>query len=188
VRRRKAPPKAGSSRTAQLEEKLNDLVVLLKSQQERGQHPQPTPQPRVSQPSISLGTSTSVSNAPSEAGLHSVLTPISTPQSLASNGSEPSAAEAEECFRLFREEMLPYSPFLHFPPALTAAQLREERPFLWLAILSVSLRTFPRQTVAAEEVRVVLAQKLLMQHERSLDLLQGLLVYMTWYDAPRPTP
>ena len=89
--------------------------------------------------------------------------------------------EAEEYFRRFRDDMLPYSPFLHFPPSMTAMKLREDRPFLWLVIMSIGLRTFPRQSIVTEEVRNIIAQKLIVEHERSLDLLQGLLVYLTWY-------
>ena len=156
-------------------------MVLLKSQQGGDQRPPSAPAPHASQPPFGLGTSTSASDAPSEAGPPSAQTAMSTPQSLTSNGCDLSPAEAEGCFLLFRDEMLPHSPILYLPPTLTAAQLREERPFLWLTIMSISLRVFPQQTTVSEEVRATLAQKLLVEHERNLDLLQGLLVYMTWY-------
>lgn len=59
--------------------------------------------------------------------------------------------------------------------------LRRCKPFLLLAILTISARADRQQQIRLEiELRQSLSNKVIMKGEKSLDLLQGLLVYLCW--------
>ncbi|KAL4996673.1 hypothetical protein BDV10DRAFT_171600 [Aspergillus recurvatus] len=82
----------------------------------------------------------------------------------------------------FLHSMMPHFPFVVLPTTATVGELRESAPFLFLAILSVSVtddRTLKR--VLDEEVRAALAERMvLMRHPPSLETLQGLLIVLAW--------
>jgi hypothetical protein len=65
-------------------------------------------------------------------------------------------------------------------PSETPATLRQDRPILWQCILAVSTKSLPRRQALGSHLRALFAEKLIAQHERSLDLLLGLLAYMGW--------
>ncbi len=87
--------------------------------------------------------------------------------------------EAEECLLRFRTS-LRHFPFIHIPASTTAAQIRRERPVLWLCILGMSTKSASRQKALGTRIRSVFAERLIAQNERSLDVLLGLLAYMGW--------
>ncbi|KAH7019897.1 hypothetical protein EDB80DRAFT_771703 [Ilyonectria destructans] len=77
---------------------------------------------------------------------------------------------------------------LHFPcivlkPEETVASLAATRPFVLLAILASASgsRTLQGHTLYDEEFRKVLGLKFVAGGERSLELLQGMLIYCAWY-------
>lgn len=88
--------------------------------------------------------------------------------------------ECEECLTHFREFKLKYFPFVHIPSEMTAAELREVRPFLWLCIMSISTKSTARQKALAHEIRKTVAQVMLLESEKSIDLLVGLLIFLGW--------
>ena len=60
--------------------------------------------------------------------------------------------------------------------------LRDEKPFLFLNVLTMAAQKFPGlQGTLEKEVRDVLGAKVISEGEQSLDLLQGMLVYLAWY-------
>ncbi|KND92192.1 hypothetical protein TOPH_03057 [Tolypocladium ophioglossoides CBS 100239] len=73
---------------------------------------------------------------------------------------EPTPEEAEVYLSKFRDWLTNF-PFMHMPPGLTAKDLRRERPFLWM-------------------VREEVARRLVLNHERTMDMLLGLLAYLGW--------
>ena len=77
--------------------------------------------------------------------------------------------------------MLPRFPILVLADSLTAAQLLEEQPFLWLCIMSISGRNARRQKALANEVRITLARAVMFEGKNDLDLLLGTLVISAWY-------
>ncbi|KAK5212266.1 hypothetical protein LTR47_007185 [Exophiala xenobiotica] len=90
----------------------------------------------------------------------------------------------EECDSLitaYRRMSQTNYPFVILPESCRAASLIEERPMLAQAIFIVtSWRNSARQaTLRASFLRDV-SDKFLMRSERSLDLLQGLIVYFGW--------
>ncbi|KAL6230252.1 hypothetical protein BDW75DRAFT_223221 [Aspergillus navahoensis] len=82
----------------------------------------------------------------------------------------------------FLHFMMPHFPFVVLPTTTTAGELRESAPFLFLAILSVSVtddRTLKR--ALDEEMRAALAERtVLTHHSPYLDTLQGLLIVLAW--------
>jgi hypothetical protein len=88
-------------------------------------------------------------------------------------------AEADECLRRFRSQLRCF-PFVYLPEAITPAELRQSRPNLWMAILSVSTRSSSRQAALCRKIQRIIADRLVVQHERSLDLLLAMLAYLGW--------
>jgi hypothetical protein len=78
--------------------------------------------------------------------------------------------------------MLPHFPFVVLPPDITAGELRDHQPFLFLAILSVSATD--NQTLQRDlddEMRSALADRTALGPvQPSLETLQGLLVVLSW--------
>ncbi|OAL26625.1 hypothetical protein AYO20_10049 [Fonsecaea nubica] len=87
--------------------------------------------------------------------------------------------EAEQCLGVFRSQHLEFMPFVHLPPTVTASQLRETRPFLWYNIMTVATPVTSLQLAWSEAIQKKLAQDMFVENERSVDLLLGLLVYLS---------
>ncbi|KAK4078348.1 uncharacterized protein Triagg1_3364 [Trichoderma aggressivum f. europaeum] len=91
-------------------------------------------------------------------------------------------ASAESLLHNF-SSMLEYIPFIVLPADSTVTQVAAAKPFILLAILTVSSRSRPVQkhSLYDEEFLRVLGLKYVSGGERSLQLLQGLLIYCSWY-------
>ena len=89
-----------------------------------------------------------------------------------------SAAKLLESFR----EMLPHMPCLVLPENLDVRLLARKSPFVLLAILAVTSCSSSLQghSLYDEEFRKVLGLKFVAGGERSLELLQGILIYCAW--------
>lgn len=96
--------------------------------------------------------------------------------------SVPTANTEEELLHRFRTEKLPFLPFIHIPPPniKSAQQLKQESPFLWRCITAIQTKDRVRQTELVIELRRVAGQMLLVDCQKNLDILQGLLVYLAW--------
>ncbi|KAH8896118.1 MFS general substrate transporter [Thozetella sp. PMI_491] len=95
-------------------------------------------------------------------------------------GPEPSAEEAQSYLGDFRTRKLPNFPFLYIPFRISAEELRSARPFLWLCIMAVSAKSTSKQVLLYSRVRDMLAQKMVVELDHSLELLLGLLVCIIW--------
>jgi hypothetical protein len=64
----------------------------------------------------------------------------------------------------------------------TVASMARERPFVLLAVLAAASgsRTLQGHSLYDEEFRKILGLKFVAGGERSLELLQGLVVYIAW--------
>ncbi|OKL59448.1 hypothetical protein UA08_05121 [Talaromyces atroroseus] len=75
-----------------------------------------------------------------------------------------------------------YFPFVIIAENTTAETLRQKWPFLLLSVLVVASAADPvLQKLLDEQFRKVLATRVVMQGEKSLDYVQGLLVYLAWH-------
>jgi hypothetical protein len=202
--RKRIVKKASSSQTAQLEQKLDDLVSILRASNHpslAGVLPQDHTSPYSPGQTIaglpsrldSLATAATASSSdnayvpnlnhhPSlNANVHrpSVAGDASINPALGAVRPEPTPAEAENYLDKFRAWLRNF-PFMHLTPELSASDLRRERPFLWLCIMNITSMSIPQMQLIKERVRMELAQKVFVDHEPSMDLLLGLMVCLTW--------
>jgi hypothetical protein len=130
-----------------------------------------------SQPSsteYSESTTTASSDSPSQ--IHPIQDLHAKPQF--------SLATADHLLTSFRS-MLIHFPCTLLPAETSVQQLATTRPFVLLAILSAASgsRNLQNNTLYDEEFRKVLGLKFTTSGERSLELLQGILIYCAWYAA-----
>lgn len=72
-------------------------------------------------------------------------------------------------------------PFVVVDPTIGLDILRRKRPFLLLSILTYAASwNLSLQRQLETELKASLCKKVIMDGEKSLDLLQGLLVYLNW--------
>ncbi|KAI1408532.1 hypothetical protein F5Y13DRAFT_107487 [Hypoxylon sp. FL1857] len=122
----------------------------------------------------------------------SMPTPSLTTASTASTHSRPVSSlgikpqfnldSAEKLLESFRS-MLPYYPCIVLPDDADVRSMARGMPFVLLAILAVTSCSSSLQghSLYDEEFRKVLGLKFVAGGERSLELLQGLIIYCAWY-------
>lgn len=73
-------------------------------------------------------------------------------------------------------------PFVIISPSVTAQELREERPFLFLTVLAAaSYENMPLQRRLGKEVKQAVSNRVIIGGEASLEIIQGILIYLAWY-------
>ncbi|PQE19075.1 Zn(II)2Cys6 transcription factor protein [Rutstroemia sp. NJR-2017a BBW] len=92
---------------------------------------------------------------------------------------ELSPAEEEAALQSFRSYSKKYFPFIQIPEQTTAQKFREESPFLSLTIMMAMAKSTQRQMSLAIHIRQLIGKKLLVDGERDLDLLFGLMTFGT---------
>ncbi|KAK8137670.1 hypothetical protein PG984_003163 [Apiospora sp. TS-2023a] len=212
VRKRKPKTPTSTSKRARIEEKLDDLVSLLQSQNAakaltdlggsgRASVSSPASQawapasveatvepgcPASGLPSASLPSGTIP--GPEVSSLRgSGLPPrnavsYDTPESLTDSNEVGglSCAEAEVVLQTFRTKRLRHLPILYIPLEVTAAEFQREHPFLWLTIRAVCSQSVKEQNLLADKIRQIIAKRTIVDCDRDLDMLQGLLVFLGW--------
>jgi len=166
---RKRNVRTAASKTAQLEEKLDGLVSLLKAANQAAPNANGFSSDDVQIPELLTPITTA-----SESKIWQSVPP--TVPSIF-----PTTDQAEECFKTFRDQKAHYFPFIHIPPTSNAQQLLRERPFLWLCIMAVSSKSATQQLALGGKVRQILGRRMLIELEKDHDLLLGLLAYIGWY-------
>lgn len=156
------------TRTADLEEKIEDLVTLLKT---RTGDTSTTPQvpPAGAEPACFSGPgqpTPSPSAAPTPEGPY---LPI-----------DLSSEEEAMCLELFRTEYLAYFPFVHIPDGTTPRSFKASRPVLWLVVVGLTCRSTARRVAAMGRVEEVLAGRIVVGHERGVDVLLGIVAVLGW--------
>ena len=194
--RRRNPKKPSLFKSAQLEDKVDSLLSLLRTGAQSDTFPHHYSNQTNNKASLHI-QSEGVSVA---SGLDDhlpdlpVLTPGTTdsegtsgksPVSLLSDSIGPSPVEAEQYLTTFHTYKAKYFPFVYIPSTTTAQQLRQERPFLWLCIMTIASRSTSQQQVLGSQIQHVVAQEMLLKSGQSIDLLLGLLAYIGWYGVPK---
>ncbi|KAH8673726.1 hypothetical protein BX600DRAFT_547409 [Xylariales sp. PMI_506] len=94
----------------------------------------------------------------------------------------PQDDEAVQLLAEFRENMMPLFPFVIIPPDMSAKTLRLERPFTWKAtMLEACSLDGDRQLRLGRDLLKDLSEALLVKPHKSLDVLQGLLLFIGWF-------
>ena len=89
--------------------------------------------------------------------------------------------EAEESLEIYRAKTSAF-PFVVLTTRTSSLDfLRREKPFLLLAILTVAAQSSLKRLGTLEaELRETMSKKVMLNGEKSLDILQGILVYLNW--------
>lgn len=183
-----------SRRTAQIEERLNGLVNLLKASGELSTAELATDTtciPTETDPTVSDQNTPSESPAgsfqpshnlwavPETYNSHAPATCICRPQS----GEAPPPPESDETLlNIYRDELQPVHPFVVVPTFISAAALKSTRPFLMSAIRMVaSFRNLKSMRAQMYHLMKYLSDHMLIRSQKSLDLLLGIIVIAGWY-------
>lgn len=87
---------------------------------------------------------------------------------------------AEEYLQFFRGKACNF-PFVHVSPQTSLDTLRREKPFLLHSILSIASQSnLKLQKILELELLEILSRKVFIEGEKSMDILQGILVYLSW--------
>ena len=97
---------------------------------------------------------------------------------------------ATALFNYYNEYMAPHFPIVVFPPGTTAQRIRTTKPTLFLAILEAAARGTSHpdlQRALQNETKRAFAERIMVGSEKSLELVQALLLSGTYYyitDSP----
>ncbi|OAP65153.1 hypothetical protein AYL99_01125 [Fonsecaea erecta] len=93
---------------------------------------------------------------------------------------------ATELFNRYVNDLAPHRPIVVFPPETDLNCLRTQKPTLALAILAVAAGTVDQHLAKTLNTRIkqVYADRVMVQGEKSLELIQSLLVTANWYHSP----
>lgn len=88
---------------------------------------------------------------------------------------------ADQNMETFRHAFLPYFPVVYIPDIMDSNFLRQQKPFLWLVIMSLCTKDMAKQLAMEYTIRQIVSQRAVAEHEKNLDLLLGLIVYLAWF-------
>ena len=93
--------------------------------------------------------------------------------------------EAEELLRFYRDAYSSFNPYMEPPPVtMRVAELQAQKPLVWIGIVFVtSFHDFERQNKLGRAMIYYLSDRLYQNNVKSLELLQGLLVFLNWFIA-----
>jgi hypothetical protein len=204
----KRPAERSANRTSKLEEKLDILVTLLESATQGtpgiiyaaslGSTPEesvPSSHENASRSTATCGVgyrnytySGPLANGsvlPKPASTPAITTsstPIPTNLRNIFRPAEPSLEEAESYLNKFRTEFVKHLPFIVISPTMTAHQLHQERPILWVCIMAAASSNSTQQIALSKEVRELLGREAYVKGTRNIDFLLAVLVYAAWYE------
>ncbi|KAK1594147.1 uncharacterized protein LY79DRAFT_549995 [Colletotrichum navitas] len=192
-----------SSRVMELEKKIDGLVNLFQSQQQAQEVQRLNSSTKGPEGEIQH---LSPKNTATLHGLHQPPTcraassgiPSSTPESHAFSlpdtrysdatfhlvpGFSISATKAEEYLDIYRTRLVPNFPFVPVRHDMTAMELHDTKRFLfWCIMQAVASQTAAVQKTVDDWVRRHAAMHVVVLGEQSIELIQGLLVYVAWGD------
>ncbi|KAH8645439.1 hypothetical protein BX600DRAFT_444439 [Xylariales sp. PMI_506] len=89
---------------------------------------------------------------------------------------------ADDQLRYFQNNMVPYFPFVVIPEGMTAESLHTSKPFLYDNIMMVtSFSKVSKQSKMRSAIIASFAEQFFIRGNKSLDLLQGTIVFAAWY-------
>ncbi|EHY58925.1 Transcription factor opdL [Exophiala dermatitidis] len=163
------------TRVAQLEERLNSLTDLLAK---AGASSDLLSSTSTSLPTPSVSSSHEDNNS-TEGRPVFPNAPSAEPHRSIFQTLAPMAEE--RIFSDFRTDMSQYFPFVAIPPSQTIAEIRRAKPFLFRACLTVACHgDLHLQRQMAHELSKQLGDCMLVRGDKSLDLLQGILILVAW--------
>ncbi|CAI6342284.1 unnamed protein product [Periconia digitata] len=166
------------SKTSQLEDKLDNLVSLLQAQ--NAPHADSTS-------SHPPHAQTSSAHLPSHhVKPQCLLRPVPYPPSPSNtNSSSPhsqlSSCDPSEIIRSFKDRFQASFPYIHIPEDQPIEKFLQERPLTFQAIATLCDFVGESQIVRAKCIREQIALRVVVEGERSLDLLYATLTATVWH-------
>ncbi|KAM0812065.1 hypothetical protein AB5N19_14382 [Seiridium cardinale] len=165
--KQRGPKRDAASRSARLEEKLDQLVALLGAHQP-GQVGED-------------GSDSGDDGFEMDHGVNSLSTSLlSTPSTGEDIPDDASDMNGDSCFQQFREELMWFTPYIYLPPETTSDLVRQTYPFFWLNVMAVTSESAKRRNSLSLQSRRTIVERVVAGGERSLDLLLGLLTFVNW--------
>jgi hypothetical protein len=93
---------------------------------------------------------------------------------------EPSSEDSELYLNRFRIDFAPQLPFVNVSTSMSAHELYQEQPLLWLSIMTVVTPYSTQQIMLSKEMRTIFGREAFVEGSRNVDLLLAILVYTTW--------
>ncbi|KAK0646039.1 hypothetical protein B0T16DRAFT_151968 [Cercophora newfieldiana] len=94
----------------------------------------------------------------------------------------PEGEEAEALLVTYKDNLSHLFPFAVVPPHMSSYELRQKRPFFWKAVMMEAyLNDGSRQISLGNELLRDISEAAITKPQKSLDLLQGLQVLISWY-------
>jgi hypothetical protein len=90
------------------------------------------------------------------------------------------AAMAQQQLDTFFHDFLPHFPFFNYAGSMSALELRQRRPFLWLVIMSLTTKSVPMQVKMGLAIRKIVMEHLITDQDNDIDILLGLLCFISW--------
>ncbi|UKZ71044.1 uncharacterized protein TrAtP1_012011 [Trichoderma atroviride] len=182
---------AGCSKTAKIEQKLDSLVAILQSRVPstlsqngnlliRGSLTGGEANQKVTTTSIEDTLSSTPFSSPTSLHASTGDTEASCISQMERDITSLSGQDAENALDFFRCRILPAFPFMHIPASSTARAVCKAYPSLWLCIISITSKSLAQKRVLGDMIRKNLAQGILVDEKRNLDLLLACIAYMGW--------
>ncbi|KAI8635408.1 hypothetical protein F5Y19DRAFT_10790 [Xylariaceae sp. FL1651] len=93
--------------------------------------------------------------------------------------------EASVLFRRYTDHMATHLPAVVFPQGTSAAEVRKTKPILFLSVMSVASSETPNiQRHLVKELMQIFADKIIITGEKSLELVQAIMISVIWYFPP----
>lgn len=116
----------------------------------------------------------------SSSGLSSTSTLVNFQPAFLHPSLQPRPEDAELCLNKFRTDFVKHLPFIIIPPSVTSHQLYQEKPILWVSIMTVTCNYSTQQIALSKEFRAIIGREALVERTKNIDLLLGILVYAIW--------
>jgi hypothetical protein len=81
---------------------------------------------------------------------------------------------------IFRNAFLSMFPLVHIPVTMSASELRQEKPFLWLVIMALTTKMVSEQFAMEETIWDIISKRIVRDQLADLDLLIGVLAFTCW--------
>ncbi|KAF4615887.1 hypothetical protein G7Y89_g15228 [Cudoniella acicularis] len=114
--------------------------------------------------------------------------PVTLNYLIPSNPIQPN--DEDRLLNTFREKYAIHLPFIVIPPSFNSNLLRTEKPWLHKTVMMIASEEYrARQVEVAKQISLDLATAMMWRGEKSIDMLQSLIVYNLWayyYSAVPP--
>ena len=178
---------AADRRVAQLEEKLDSLVSMLKTTQQLTEDHGSTGSTAFGSLTIRQQqqplTPQSQSSPPMDPALSTLehVPQFRAPDYRCLPNCDRPRHDADVLLTIYIREMAPQFPFVVVPEGTSARELGQSKPFLLKVILMVAFfHSVPGQSVMVKELMEYLSEHMILGAEKTFDMLQGLLVLFAW--------